>query len=110
MIATIPVKLLRVRETGIGLDKEELDQSKAPPGLLIEDGVNMFIARTGFDLLRSPVFQTKVHAHIQKKLNDVRVPAFMDGMQVCSAPTTPLKEAVSSSCLDSLACLNCLVV
>eukprot|EP00884_Botryococcus_braunii_P009237 jgi/Botrbrau1/18314/Bobra.0179s0042.2 len=79
-IAGIPA--FDTSSTGSGLDREDSEHSKIPRGLLIEEGVNLFIARIGFDLLRSPAFHEKVHAHIQKKLNDVRVPSFMDGMQV----------------------------
>ena len=42
-----------------------------------EAAANMLIARVGFDLLRSPAFQTAASAYVQKKLDQFRLPPYI---------------------------------
>ena len=42
----------------------------------------MLLARVAFDLLRSPKFKLQVIAHIQKKLDELKVPDYINALQV----------------------------
>lgn len=42
----------------------------------------MLLARVAFDLLRSPKFKQQVVAHIQKKLDELKVPDYINALQV----------------------------
>ncbi|KAK9815183.1 hypothetical protein WJX73_010239 [Symbiochloris irregularis] len=42
-----------------------------------EVAVNMLLTRIAFDLLRSDAFRDKVKAHIQRKINELRLPEFI---------------------------------
>ena len=48
----------------------------------VETAVNMLIARVGFDLLRSPTFQTAASAYVQKKLDQLRLPPYIGPLKV----------------------------
>ena len=52
------------------------------PSLPVEAAVNMLLARAGFDLLRSAAFKQRVHGHIQRKLDVLRVPEFIQSIEV----------------------------
>ena len=42
----------------------------------------MLLARVAFDLLRSPRFKAYVMAYVQKKLDDLKVPDYINALQV----------------------------
>lgn len=42
----------------------------------------MLLARVAFDLLRSPKFKLQIIAHIQKKLDELEVPDYINALQV----------------------------
>ena len=42
----------------------------------------MLLARIAFDLLRSPRFKAQVVAHIQKKLDELKKPDYINALQV----------------------------
>ncbi|KAL0038199.1 hypothetical protein WJX79_007719 [Trebouxia sp. C0005] len=50
--------------------------------IAIEHAINMLLARVAFDLLRSPKFKLQIIAHIQKKLNELKVPDYINALQV----------------------------
>ena len=52
------------------------------PSLPVEAAVNMLLVRAGFDLLRSAAFKQRVHAHIQRKLDVLRIPEFIQSIEV----------------------------
>lgn len=52
------------------------------PSVPVEAAVNMLLARAGFDLLRSAAFKQRVHAHIQKKLDVLRIPEYIQSIEV----------------------------
>lgn len=53
-----------------------------PLTIAIEHAINMLLARVAFDLLRSPKFKQQVVAHIQKKLDELKVPDYINALQV----------------------------
>lgn len=55
-----------------------------PVSIPIEHAINMLLARVAFDLLRSPKFKQQVVAHIQKKLDELKVPDYINALQVWS--------------------------
>ena len=58
-------------------------ESAGPPVTIpIEHAINMLLARVAFDLLRSPKFKQQVVAHIQKKLDELKVPDYINALQV----------------------------
>ena len=58
-------------------------ESVGPPVTIpIEHAINMLLARVAFDLLRSPKFKQQVVAHIQKKLDELKVPDYINALQV----------------------------
>lgn len=50
----------------------------------------MLLARAGFDLLRSAAFKQRLHAHIQKKVNVLRVPEYIQSIEVRSHTVVPI--------------------
>lgn len=48
----------------------------------IEDAINMLLVRGAFDILRSPAVNTMLKAHIHKKLNELRFPSWLHGIEV----------------------------
>ena len=52
------------------------------PSVPVEAAVNMLLARVGFDLLRSAAFKQRLHAHIQKKLDVLRIPEYIQSIEV----------------------------
>lgn len=53
-----------------------------PFTIAIEHAINMLLARVAFDLLRSPKFKQQVVAHIQKKLDELKVPDYINALKV----------------------------
>lgn len=49
----------------------------------MEAAANMLITRVAFDLLRAPSFQDAAAAYIQRKLDQLRYPAYIDSLKVC---------------------------
>lgn len=64
-------------------------EAAAPQTVAIEHAVNMLMARVAFDLLRSPRFKQYVMTYVQKKLDDLKVPDYINALQVraCLVPT-----------------------
>ena len=58
------------------------DSTGQPLTTAIEHAINMLLARVAFDLLRSPKFKQQVVAHIQKKLDELKVPDYINALQV----------------------------
>lgn len=58
------------------------EEAAGPYTIAIEHAVNMLLARVAFDLLRSPKFKLQVIAHIQKKLDELKVPDYINALQV----------------------------
>ena len=50
----------------------------------IEAAVNMCLARVAFDLLRSAAFKQRMHAHIQRKLDVLRIPEYIQSIEVAN--------------------------
>ena len=48
----------------------------------VEAAANMLITRVAFDLLRAPSFQDAAAAYIQRKLDQLRYPAYIDSLKV----------------------------
>lgn len=46
----------------------------------------MLITRVAFDLLRTPSFRDAAAAYIQRKLDQLRYPAYIDRLKVLAAP------------------------
>jgi hypothetical protein len=49
----------------------------------VEAAANMLITRVAFDLLRAPSFRDAAAAYIQRKLDQLRYPAYIDSLKVC---------------------------
>lgn len=60
------------------------DDTGGPYTIAIEHAINMLLARVAFDLLRSPKFKLQIIAHIQKKLDELKVPDYINALQVNS--------------------------
>ena len=58
---------------------------KGYPTMLVEHAVNALLARVGFDLLRNPVIKQKIQEKIQAKVNNQRVPDYIQSIKVSSA-------------------------
>ena len=54
--------------------------------LAVEHAANMLMARVGFDILRSESFQGLATAHVQRKLNELRLPDFINSIEVHCFP------------------------
>ena len=48
----------------------------------VEAAANMLITRVAFDLLRAPSFRDAAAAYIQRKLDQLRYPAYIDSLKV----------------------------
>jgi len=61
--------------------------AETPPGaaagvpLPIDAAVNGLLARVGFDLLRSADFKEGVAAHVQRKINGLRTPDYLQSIE-----------------------------
>ena len=82
-----------------------------------EAAANMLIARVGFDLLRSPAFQTAASAYVQKKLDQFRLPPYIGPLKVGPSASTKAfpgmhvsewsARGVCSKCaLDAVGCCS----
>ena len=69
----------RVPDSYIG-DPPALPASHAD--LPVEDAINMLLARVGFDIMRSPAVKALLIARVHKKLNELRIPDYMHGIEV----------------------------
>ena len=58
---------------------------KGYPTMLVEHAINALLARVGFDLLRNPVIKQKIQEKIQAKVNNQRVPEYIQSLKVSSA-------------------------
>ena len=50
--------------------------------LPVEHAINMLLARVGFDIMRSPAVKALLIARVHKKLNELRIPDYMHGIEV----------------------------
>ena len=66
------------------------------PSVPIEAAVNMCLARAGFDLLRSAAFKQRMHAHIQRKLNVLRIPEYIQSIEVVAFQNAPVSVPVNA--------------
>lgn len=48
----------------------------------VECAVNMLLARVAFDVLRNPDVKQKLIAHIHRKVNELRFPSYIHGIEV----------------------------
>ena len=64
------------------------------PSVPVEAAVNMLLARAGFDLLRSAAFKQRLHAHIQRKLDVLRVPEYIQSIEVRKETLIPILLAL----------------
>ncbi|KAK9843022.1 hypothetical protein WJX74_005735 [Apatococcus lobatus] len=55
---------------------------KGYPTMLVEHAINALLARVGFDLLRNPVIKQKIQEKIQAKVNNQRVPEYIQSLQI----------------------------
>lgn len=68
----------------------EVPMDKEKPGISPVDsldgihGLNMFLARWAFDLARNPLFQEKFKDKLQKKINGLRRPSFVNPLTLAS--------------------------
>ena len=70
----------------LAAEARQLEGSAQPVTIAVEHAINMLLARVAFDLLRSPKFKLQVIAHIQKKLDELKVPDYINALQVgCTA-------------------------
>ncbi len=61
----------------------KLDHQQLPSGYHpVECAVNMLLARIAFDVLRSPEVKQKLIAHIHRKVNELRFPSYIHGIEV----------------------------
>ena len=58
-------------------------QGWAPEREPVEAAANMMITRVAFDLLRAPSFRAAAAAYVQKKLDQLRYPAYIGPLKVC---------------------------
>ena len=74
------------------------------PSVPIEAAVNMCLARVAFDLLRSAAFKQRMHAHIQRKLDVLRIPEYIQSIEVATllVASAPAPPAHCSRCLSSV--------
>ena len=63
----------------------------------------MCLARVAFDLLRSAAFKQRMHAHIQRKLDVLRIPEYIQSIEVAillnaylSAPSVQCSRCLAS--------------
>ena len=55
---------------------------EAYPKLRVEHFVNMLLGRVSFDVLRSPDVKAALKAHLHRKMNELRFPTYMHGIEV----------------------------
>lgn len=60
--------------------------------LAVDAAVNALLARAGFDLLRSAAFRERMVAHIQRKINGLRTPDYLQVWTSQSGLCTDLAE------------------
>ena len=77
------------------------------PSVPIEAAVNMCLARVAFDLLRSAAFKQRMHAHIQRKLDVLRIPEYIQSIEVLALldayiPTLPMQYSWCLASVDLL--------
>jgi hypothetical protein len=65
-----------------GAASQRREAAASLPSVPVEAGVNLLLARVAFDLLRSAAVKEQVHAHIQRKLNLLRVPEYISSLEV----------------------------
>ncbi|CAL8462381.1 g1914 [Coccomyxa elongata] len=65
-----------------GAANQRRQAAAALPSVPVEAGLNLFMARIGFDLLRSAVVKDHLQAHIQRKLNVLRIPEYISSLEV----------------------------
>ena len=53
----------------------------------VECAVNMLLARVAFDVLRNPDVKQKLIAHIHRKVNELRFPSYIHGIEVSTRPS-----------------------
>lgn len=68
---------------------------KGYPTMLVEHAVNALLARVGFDLLRNPVIKQKIQEKIQAKVNNQRVPDYIQSIKV----STPQAQESQGLCI-----------
>lgn len=87
----LPTNIHAVRCTGHAGDRSAARRgaayqrraaAAALPSVPVEAGLNLFMARIGFDLLRSAVVKEHLQAHIQRKLNVLRIPEYISSLEV----------------------------
>ncbi|GMH39159.1 hypothetical protein BSKO_07057 [Bryopsis sp. KO-2023] len=64
-----------------GKEKAGISESDSMDGI---HGLNMFLARWAFDLARNPLFEQKFKEKLQKKLNGLRRPSFVNPLTLVS--------------------------
>ena len=77
------------------------------PSVPIEAAVNMCLARGGFDLLRSAAFKQRMHAHIQRKLDVLRIPEYIQSIEVSAllnGCASALRRSTASAWLPWICC------
>ncbi len=65
-----------------GRASQRREAAASLPSVPMEAGVNLLLARIGFDLLRSSSVKGHLQAHIQRKLNLLRVPEYISSLEV----------------------------
>lgn len=64
---------------------EEKPEPQAQEFHPVECAVNMLLARLAFDVLRNPEVKDRLIAHIHRKVNELRFPSYMHGIEVSSS-------------------------
>ncbi len=75
------------------------------PTMLVEHAINALLVRVGFDLLRNPVIKQKIQERIQSKINNLRVPDYIQSLTVRGMCIT--EYAVHACC--RIWCCLCIV-
>ena len=66
--------------------------------LPVEHAINMLLARVGFDIMRSPAVKALLIARVHKKLNELRIPDYMHGIEVRRSRLGLRVEGSDSGC------------
>ena len=74
-----------------GAANQRREAAAALPSVPVEAGLNLFMARIGFDLLRSAAVKEHLQAHIQRKLNVLRIPEYISSLEVRPLTSRMLK-------------------
>ncbi len=64
-----------------GAHAEALPALASGVPLPIDAAVNGLLARVGFDMLRSAAFKEGVAAHVQRKINGLRTPDYLQSIE-----------------------------